>query len=1048
VPDPSTPAGGAASARAIAGPIAGFAQTAFPGSFRRYQELALEAFERARVAGDRRHYLTLPPGAGKTLIGLEIVRRLGRPTVVLAPNTAIVGQWLDLWSRFEPPTVEAADRTDLATPVSVLTYQALCVLDRDVPGGERDDGAEVDADEHDAAMADEAAADEAMAHEAVADRTGGDRPTEPEPSAAAIAPALTAAQRRRLIARGGDRAAVLGLLHANGRAIVDRLAALGPVTLVLDESHHLLELWGSLLTAILDTLHPDTAVVALTATPPVDLGPREKALHDQLFGTGADFEVVAPAVVKDGYLAPYQELALLVTPLADEARFIAEQGERFAALLRDVQDPDAGALPFTAWLDRRVVRRRSADGAPVAWATLERDDPALALAALRWYFDRGSAPPWGARYTEAHRRPPDAADWATLLGRWSTEALWPSDDRRDRAVLERLRQGLPAAGYRLTARGVVRGPSVVDRVLALSASKALGAASILSAESAVLGDRLRALILCDHESAGREVGVRLRDVLDPAAGSAALVLRTLLDGTAVAGLAPVMVTGRSVACSRATAEALVRAARALIHASASGERPRPGSAAARALDAATALAAWDLLAASAPASPTRTRPDGRVAAWDDLVLIDPPDGRWSARSWVPFLTGAFADGVCHVLIGTRALLGEGWDAPSVNVVIDLTTATTRAAVHQMRGRGMRLDPADPGKVADLWDIACIADDHPQGTADHARFARKHRHDLALNAAGEVESGVSHVDPSLTPWGPPAPPDRDALRARMLLRPAERASVRAAWKIGEPYRDIPVATVRVRTGRSPGLPAVDPFRHEPQGGAIGRARLRRGIGAAAILVALLTLAGSVLSGPLAALVGAGLGLLIAVGWLLLLMVGGLRFLRPADTLLDLGRAVADGLVGAGLAGPDAGAAAVRLVAQPDGWYRCLLEGVSIADAERFAKALDELMAPLWDPRWLIPRPVVEVQPTLVGAARFALQRLSGRLPGTPQVWHPVPDALAGRAEQVAAFQLAWRRWVAPHAAAVRARDPQGEAVLAARRGDDPFQTETQLRTLWT
>lgn len=546
MPEPSTPAAGAATARATAGPVAGFAQTAFPGSFRPYQELALEAFERARAAGDRRHYLTLPPGAGKTLIGLEIVRRLGRPTVVLAPNTAIVGQWLDLWSRFEPATVAAADRTDLATPVSVLTYQALCVLDRDVPGGEVDEGDD-DGDEDDADDGDGV----------VVGGIGGDRRPEPGRSAAP-GPTLTVAQRRRFIARGGDRAAVLGLLHANGRAIVDRLAGLGPITLVLDESHHLLELWGSLLTAILDTLHPDTAVVALTATPPLDLGPREKALHDQLFGAGADFEVVAPAVVKDGYLAPYQELALLVTPLADEARFIAEQGERFAELLRDVQDPDAGALPFIAWLDRRVVRRRSAEGAPVAWATLERDDPDLALAALRWYFDRGSAPPWGARYTEAHRRPPDAADWATLLGRWSTEALGPSDDPRDRAVLERLRHGLPAAGYRLTARGVVRGPSVVDRVLALSASKALGAASILSTEATVLGERLRALVLCDHESAGHAVGERLRDVLDPAAGSAVLVLRTLLDGTAAAGLAPIMVTGRSVVCSRATADALVR----------------------------------------------------------------------------------------------------------------------------------------------------------------------------------------------------------------------------------------------------------------------------------------------------------------------------------------------------------------------------------------------------------------------------------------------------------------------------------------------------------
>ena len=35
----------------------------------------------------------------------------------------------------------------------------------------------------------------------------------------------------------------------------------------------------------------------------------------------------------------------------------------------------------------------------------------------------------------------------------------------------------------------------------------------------------------------------------------------------------------------------------------------------------------------------------------------------------------------------------------------------------------------------------------------------------------------------------APSDREALRARMLARVEERAAARAAWRIGEPYRDI-------------------------------------------------------------------------------------------------------------------------------------------------------------------------------------------------------------------------------------------------------------------
>ncbi|MFN8624079.1 MAG: DEAD/DEAH box helicase family protein [Chloroflexota bacterium] len=1035
--EPSTPGRGAptppAPATVTAPPTDGFARTAFPLPLRRYQELALDAFEAARAAGDRRHYLTLPPGAGKTLLGLEIARRLGRPTLVLAPNTAIVGQWLDQWSRFEPAAVPISDERDLATPITALTYQALCVLERDDGDDEDDDEGEGDTD-------------------------AGGTPEPGAPSAAAHADELTPAQRRRLVARGGDRDAVLGLLHAHGRAIVDRLAAMGPVTLVLDESHHLLELWGSLLVAVVESLHPDTAVVALTATPPVDLGPREQGIHDTLFGRSADVEVVAPAVVKDGYLAPYQELALLTEPLADEARFIGEQAGAFAALLAAVQGPDLASLPFLAWLDRRTGVRRAEGGAQVAWSTLATDDPDLALAVLRFRWHRDEPPPPGARFAEIHRREPDSADWAALLDRWAMEALAPSKDPRDREAWERLRAGLPAAGYRLTARGVVRGASAVDRVLALSASKALAAATILSTEAAMLGDRLRGLVLCDHESASRDPGARLRGVLDPGAGSATLVLRTLLDGTAVEGLDPVLVTGRSVACGRGTAEALVRFAAGLVAAAAASgaaddpaTAPRTGSAAARLLDGARALAAWDPLDAATPSAPVRPASasgHGDAAAWDDLVLVDPPDPRWSSRTWVPLITRFFTDGGSRCLIGTRALLGEGWDAPAVNVVIDLTTATTRAAVHQMRGRGMRLDPADRSKVADLWDIACVADGHPQGAVDHARLARKHLHDLAVNAEGDVESGVAHLDPVLSPYAPPDAAGRAALRTRMLARPAARDAARAAWRIGEPYRDVPVATVRVRTRWSPGTPLRDPLRHHPAVAGRGADPLRRAALLAGGLAILLMLVAGWMAGPTGALAGLGLGAVIGGLWVLLLLVGGLRTLGTSDTLLDLGRAVADALASTGLTGHGTDARAVRVVAQPDGWYRCLLDGASEADSERFATALDELMAPLWDPRWLISRPVLEVQPTLVGAAKYARQRLSGRFASAPQVWHTVPDVLATRQDHVAAFQAAWRRWVAPGATTIKARDPQGEAILAARRGDDPFRTETQLRTLWT
>jgi superfamily II DNA or RNA helicase len=66
----------------------------FRGEWRRYQLLALEAFERDRAAGRRHTHLVAPPGSGKTVLGIEMARRIGRPALALVPNTAIQAQWL------------------------------------------------------------------------------------------------------------------------------------------------------------------------------------------------------------------------------------------------------------------------------------------------------------------------------------------------------------------------------------------------------------------------------------------------------------------------------------------------------------------------------------------------------------------------------------------------------------------------------------------------------------------------------------------------------------------------------------------------------------------------------------------------------------------------------------------------------------------------------------------------------------------------------------------------------------------------------------------
>ena len=306
-----------------------------------HQVRALGALDRDLARGDRSTYLVVPPGGGKTLIGLEAARRLGRPTVVLCPNTAIQAQWMAQWqAAFAPDAVPATASRELPTALTVLTYQALCTL------GSAGNG----------------------------DEEAG-RVRVPAPGT-------------RLDGDGNEE--VLSLLHPNGRALIARLRAGGPWTLVLDECHHLLELWGRLLQAVIGQLHAPR-VVGLTATPPHLMTAEQAVLHQGLFG-GVDLEVSAPALVREGLLAPYQELAYLTRPSPAEADYIGGEALRFAELRTGLLDPSFASVPFLGWLQARVVERRGTgapEGAQVSWTRFEKDEPALADAAVRLHVAGG-----------------------------------------------------------------------------------------------------------------------------------------------------------------------------------------------------------------------------------------------------------------------------------------------------------------------------------------------------------------------------------------------------------------------------------------------------------------------------------------------------------------------------------------------------------------------------------------------------------------------------------------------------------------------------------
>lgn len=914
-----------------------FAALRPPCEPRRHQREALAELEKAFAAGRRRAWVVLPPGAGKTLTGLEAARALGDPIVVFCPNTAIQGQWLREWRRFGPAAEAGTDRS-LGADVTVLTYQSLASFDPD---------AEVAED-------------------------------------------------------GGLEPSHLDRLRPQGQRLVAAMRALGRLTLLLDECHHLLDTWGELVAEVLAEL-PDATVIGLTATPPDRLSSAQAELVGTLFGpviTGPSI----PAVVREGHLAPYAELAWLTVPTKQEQLWLAAEAERFTELTTDLLDPGFATTGFLEWLDSRLVRRGDAEPV-VSWQRLERQEPELAAAGLRLHHAGLLPLPEGARVREEHRHGPTADDWVRLLDDYVRRCLRRSAEPPDRAAVESIRQALPSIGYQLTARGVRGGRTPVDRVVARSAAKTGAVVEILAAESAALGDRLRALVLCDHEQAAATLPARLLGVLDEEAGSARLVLEVLAADPRTAPLNPMLVTGRTVAA---------------------------------AAPAARAFAAF-------------CGPEARLDPLPaDAAGVVALTGAWTSRTWVALATRFLESGGAGVLIGTRAMLGEGWDATGVNTVVDLTEATTAGAVVQMRGRGLRADPAWPEKVANTWSVVCVSAEHPKGHADWERFVRKHDGYFGLTDTGAIAAGVAHVHPELSPYAPPPESDFDRLNVSMLARAADRARVRELWGVGRPYEDRHVHSLRVEPARAAPAPAaaaraVPPGVLPDERGVRPLPRLDRGPDLVAGATGWLLGAGALLplAGPPAVLAGLPAG---ALAWWLVRRrrrsVAGDRVLREVAERFDLSSiacAVADALHAAGRV--PRGAEAVRAEPDGSGAYWIELHGVPVAASRLFTLALDEVVSAPVAPRYLMPRYLVSAGP------RQGRLLMAGKAEPSAVVHHAVPEVLGERRSDAGVFAAAWNRWVS-HGRPVYARSAEGAGLLAAQAGGSPLDVSTALRLTWT
>lgn len=939
-----------------------FPRIEFNGTLRPSQADVVRIAQEQLAENSRRLHIVAPPGSGKTVVGLYLWAELiKKPCLVLSPNSAIQSQWAARTDLFDA----SIDRSKLVSTdpenpafLTSLTYQSVTMPARNIE--------DVDRQSRDLWIARLLEEQQAVTLEEAG--IWIDDLEKNNPSYFGRQLGKYKKKVRDALSRDGES---MLLLHRSSQATLQRISEMDVGVIILDECHHLLGHWGRVLSDALDLLN-NPIVIGLTATPPDREGKHEVDVqrYDKFFGP-VDFEVPVPAVVKDGFLAPYQDLAYFVRPTHAELKFIASADQQLDALVEEICKPglikiaqSQDDLTVTGDLAQRETDRQASvidwlvealktfrlpTGNAKDWKTFSKRDPAFALAARQFLASRKVDLPSGTPPLAPNEAPffnPPMEYIVPVVDRFVRHFLRRSPHEEYQRLAKELTTSLRTLGVQITETGTRACVSPIGRVMAYSQNKIAALVPVLQKEMTGLSESIRAVIIADFERSSA-VSAQLKSLMDDESGGAIAAFKMLLTDDRTDELEPILLTGSTILIDDEIEEEFLKQSRKWI-----SDR--------------------DL----------KVELDSQPVGEFRKILGSGRD--WAPRVYVEMVTEIFQRGLTKCLIGTRGLLGEGWDANKINVLIDLTTVTTSMSINQLRGRSFRLDPAWTEKLANNWDIVCIAPEFSKGFDDYNRFKKKHRKLFGVTDDGAIEKGVGHVHPAFTEIKPEGlETDISVINDEMIMRSQNRQGVRELWKIGEPFGGQSLHAVEIK------LSDNMIFGFPPFGKSVevwDESTLTLAIGSAVLA-----------------------------------------------SLAELGRLD--------------GSLKPKVGHLSGGYVRSFLNGANEDQSKLFADAMKQVMGTLDQPRYIIPRSVNVKQETILSRwLPEIVGKYFVKTKSMMAMYHAVPDVLAKNKSDVAVFEKHWNLLVSPGEAIYTLRG-QGEQKLREAKMNFQSQTIIHQKQLF-
>lgn len=493
-------------------------------------------------------------------------------------------------------------------------------------------------------------------------------------------------------------------------------------TICLDECHHLRSEWWKALEDF-KKANPDLFTIALTATPPYDSDINMWKRYMNMCGE-IDEEITVPELVKDGTLCPHQDYIYFNYPTKQEKESVDTFKQNSKKIVEQLME-DNGLL--------EAVRSHRFFTSEVTTEEL-LENPSYLSSMLIYLNSRNISCPKKFQKLLGYKKLETMSEkWMEIL---LQGFLYDDADSYtiDNVYREELIKTLKSKGMIEKRKVYLQKSKQIEKMLINSKGKCESIKTIVNHEYQNLQKDLRLLILTDYirkeyESA---IGDETKDVNNLGVLPFFELIRRSNPDIQLGVLC-----GTVIIIPEEAREALL------------GMVENPDKITFRKL--------------------------GNV---DDYVKVEVIGDRHYITGIVSDL---FAKGYMQVLIGTKSLLGEGWDSPCINSLILASFVGSYMLSNQMRGRAIRILKEKPDKTSNIWHLVCvdIMEENHKGSEDYQTLVRRMEQFLGLHYEEDsIENGIQRFSAIKEPF---TIQNVKATNKKMLQLSSERETLKNRWQ---------------------------------------------------------------------------------------------------------------------------------------------------------------------------------------------------------------------------------------------------------------------------